>query len=212
MLKLGGYGLIKFMLPMFSIDIHLFFRPFALVICIFGVFYSSLIALRQLDIKRQIAYSSISHMSFSMIGIFSFTEAGLKGAMYLMLSHGLTSAALFFLVGVLSERYHTRSVFVYSGLLGVMPIFSFHLILASLANVGFPGTSGFIPELLILIGVFNLSPSLIFPILVGMLLTTAGTLILLLRLLFGHVKLEYSNASFSDLTFIETFILSFLGC
>jgi NADH-quinone oxidoreductase subunit M len=94
-------------------------------------------------------------MSFATIGIFMFNEVGLKGAIYLMLSHGLTSAALFYIVGMLSERYHTRSVMAYGGLLGVMPLFSFFLILFSLANVGFPGTSGFLPEVLILTAILR---------------------------------------------------------
>jgi len=211
MLKLGGYGVLKFMLPLFNLNIHIYFRPFALIICIFGIIYGGLIALRQVDLKRQIAFSSISHMSFATLGIFTFTEIGLKGAVYLMLSHGLTSAALFFLVGTLSERYHTRSIIAYGGLLNPMPIFSFFLIIASLANVGFPGTSGFLPELFILISVVSTNPLLLFPVLIGMLLTTASTLILLLRLLFGHIKLLYSQSSYSDITRLEFFILGYLS-
>ncbi len=150
-------------------------------------------------------------MSFAVLGIFSFLEIGAKGAMYLMLSHGLTSAALFYLVGVLSERYHTRSIMVYGGLLGVMPLFSFYLILASLANVGFPGTSGFLPELFVLISILSLTPLLVIPVLLGMLLTTASTLVLLLRLLFGHVKSMYSSSSYSDITRLEFTVLLYLS-
>jgi NADH:ubiquinone oxidoreductase subunit 4 (subunit M) len=211
MLKLGGYGVLKFMLPLFNANIHLFFRPLALVICIFGILYGGLTALRQIDLKRQIAFSSISHMSFAVLGIFSFLEIGSKGAIYLMLSHGLTSAALFYLVGVLSERYHTRSIMVYGGLLSVMPLFSFYLIIISLANVGFPGTSGFLPELFVLISVLSLTPLLILPILLGMLLTTASTLVLLLRLLFGHIQTIYSTSSYSDITRLEFVILTYLS-
>jgi len=145
MLKLGGYGVLKFMLPLFDLNIHLYFRPLALAVCVFGIVYWGLTALRQIDLKRQIAFSSISHISFATLGVFTFVEIGSKGAIYLMLSHGLTSAALFYLVGVLSDRYHTRSIMAYGGLLSTMPVFSFFLILASLANVGFPGTSGFLP-------------------------------------------------------------------
>src|SRR6185437_15980061 len=99
MLKLGGYGVLRFMIPLFSIDIHFYFRPVALLICIIGVIYGALISLRQIDLKRQIAFSSISHMSLATLGIFTFNDIGVKGAVYLMLSHGLTSAALFYLVG-----------------------------------------------------------------------------------------------------------------
>lgn len=195
MLKLGGYGVLKFMLPLFTIETHLFFRPFALTICILGTIYGGFAAIRQIDMKRQIAFSSISHMSFATLGIFSFTNAGIKGSVYLMLSHGLTSAALFFLVGVLSDRYHTRSIMGFSGLLTTMPIFSFFLIFISLANVGFPGTSGFLPEFFILVAVISSAPMILFPILAGMLLTAASSLILLLRLLFGSPKSIYSKSN-----------------
>jgi len=211
MLKLGGYGMLKYMLPLFTIEIHLFFRPLALLICVIGTVYGGLVALRQLDLKRQVAFSSIAHMSFATIGIFTLSEAGAKGAMYLMLSHGLTSAALFYLIGVLSDRYHTRSIMVYGGLLSTMPMFSFFLILSSLANIGFPGTSGFLPELLIIISIVSTSPFILFPVLVGMLFTTASTLVLLLRLLFGQLKLLYFKSSWIDLTKIELYILSILS-
>lgn len=211
MLKLGGYGMLKFMLPLFDLNVHLYFRPLALIVCVFGILYGGLIALRQIDLKRQIAFSSISHMSFATLGIFTFIEIGSKGAIYLMLSHGLTSAALFYLIGVLSERYHTRSIMAYGGLLNTMPVFSFFLIIASLANVGFPGTSGFLPELFVLIAIISMSPLLLLPALIGMFLTTASTLILLLRLLFGHIKLLYLQSNYSDLSRIEFVILTYLS-
>ena len=211
MLKLGGYGVLKFMLPLFSVETHLFFRPFALLVCIIGIIYGGIVALRQIDLKRQIAFSSISHMSFATLGIFTFLEIGSKGALYLMLSHGLTSAALFYLVGVLSDRYHTRSIIVYGGLLNTMPMFSFFLILVSLANIGFPGTSGFLPELFVLVSIVSTSPLLLIPVLLGMLLTTASTLVLLLRLLFGHPKLIYIKSSYSDISRLENVILVILS-
>lgn len=211
MLKLGGYGLVRYMLPLFSQEVHFYFRPAALFISALGVVYGGLCALRQLDLKRQIAFSSISHMSFATVGIFTFTEAGIKGAIYLMLSHGLTSSAMFYLVGVLSDRYHTRSAMAFGGLLGLMPMFSFFMLVASLANVGFPGTSGFLPELLVLVGVVSSMPLILFPILLGMLLTTASTLLALLRLLFGHVKVYYTESTFIDITKLEFFVLAVLS-
>ena len=195
MLKLGGYGLIRFMLPLFDQSVHLFFRPLALFISVIGIVYGGICALRQIDLKRQIAFSSVSHMSFAAAGIFTFTEIGIKGAVYLMLSHGFTSSALFYLIGVLSDRYHTRSSMAFGGLLSLMPVFSFFMILASLANVGFPGTSGFLPELLVLVAVVSSTPFIIFPILLGMLFTTASTLLALLRLLFGHAKVYYVKSA-----------------
>jgi NADH-quinone oxidoreductase subunit M len=209
-LKLGGYGVLKFIISIFTVSLHLFFRPLAIFICVVGVIYGGLAALRQIDMKRQIAFSSISHISFAIVGIFTFTEVGSKGAVYLMLSHGLTSAALFFLVGVLTERYHTRSVLAFSGLLSVMPVFAFFIIVISLANVGFPGTSGFLPELIVLVSVVSSSASILFAVLLGMLLTTASSLVLLLRILFGHVKVLYFQSSFVDLTRLEFVILAVL--
>jgi NADH-quinone oxidoreductase subunit M len=195
MLKLGGYGLIKFMLPLFTQEVHLYFRPFVLFIGVTGVVYGGICALRQLDLKRQIAFSSISHMSFAVVGVFTLTEIGIKGAVYLMLSHGLTSSALFYLIGILSDRYHTRSSMAFGGILGLMPLFSFFIILASLANVGFPGTSGFLPELFVLIAVMSSNPFILLPLLLGMFLTTAGSLLTLLRLLFGHSKVYYNRST-----------------
>jgi proton-translocating NADH-quinone oxidoreductase chain N len=207
LLKLGGYGILKFLLPVFSVNLQSLFQSAAFMICLIGVIYGSFCALRQIDMKRQIAFSSISHMSFAILGIFTYTEIGIKGGFYLMISHGLTSAALFFLVGVLSDRYHSRSVFAYSGLLAPMPLFIFFLAVISLANVGFPGTSGFVPELFVLVGIVSSSLYILLPTLLGMLLTTASGLLLVMRVAYGHLK-AYSNFSFSDLTKLESFVLS----
>jgi NADH-quinone oxidoreductase subunit M len=170
-----------------------------LSLCIIGGIYASLAASRQLDLKRNIAFSSVSHMSFATSGIFSFTEIGIKGSLYLMLSHGFTSTALFFLIGVLSDRYHTRSVFAFSGLMASMPTFAFFLILMSLANVGFPGTSGFMPELMVLIGAASnlngFSQYGFYLLVAGMFFTTVATLLVMLRLLFGHLKTLYTGSS-----------------
>jgi NADH-quinone oxidoreductase subunit M len=211
MLKLGGYGLIKFMLPMFTVETHQSLGLFAFVLCVFGCIYSSLAALRQIDLKRYVAFSSVAHMSFATAGIFTFTEIGIKGAMYLMLSHGLTSSAMFFLVGALSDRYHTRAVTAFSGLLATMPVFSFFFIATSLANAGFPGTSGFIPEIEVLLGLIegstNAAATIILFTLTAMFLTTAATLLPMLRMLFGHSKTLYSSSSAVDLTKQESYIM-----
>jgi NADH-quinone oxidoreductase subunit M len=225
MLKLGGYGLIKFMLPMFSVEVHSTLGVLAFALCVFGCIYSSLAALRQVDLKRYVAFSSVAHMSFATAGIFTFTEIGIKGAIYLMLSHGLTSSAMFFLVGVLSDRYHTRAVTAFSGLFATMPVFSFFFIVTSLANAGFPGTSGFIPEVEILLGalsaqdsangIFNISGNLNFVIilliLVGMFLTTAATLLPMLRMLFGHTKTLCSKSGWVDVNKLEFYVLAILA-
>jgi NADH-quinone oxidoreductase subunit M len=210
MLKLGGFGIIKFMLPLFLMEVNLFFRPVALFVCIFGISYGALCALRQIDLKRQIAFSSISHMSFAMAGVFTYSEVGIKGGLYLMVSHGLSSAGLFFLVGALSDRYHTRSIIAYSGLLSVMPIFSFFFLFMTLVNVGFPGTSGFPPEFIVLTSLVGVGGWIVLPTLLGMLLGTAGSILLALRLLFGSIKDSFA-LSFTDFNFLEFFICSVLS-
>lgn len=216
MLKLGGYGLLKFMLPLFTIETHESLSSVAFAICVIGCIYSSWNALRQIDLKRYVAFSSVAHMSFAAAGIFTYTEIGIKGAVYLMLSHGFTSSAMFFLVGVLSDRYHTRAVTAFSGLMATMPVFAFFFILTSLANAGFPGTSGFIPEIEVLLAVLSsassnvASQSAVLFILFAMFLTTCTTLLPMLRMLFGHVKLIYSQSGWADLTKQEFFILGIL--
>jgi NADH:ubiquinone oxidoreductase subunit 4 (subunit M) len=120
-----------------------------------SVIYASLTTIRQFDLKRIIAYSSIAHMNMVVLGLFCNNIQGITGAIYLMVGHGIVSSALFFLVGVIYERYHTRNIRYYGGLTTVMPIFSFFFLIFSLGNIGFPGTSNFIGEFLILLGVFN---------------------------------------------------------
>lgn len=218
LLKLGGYGIVKYLLPFFALDVHLMYRPVILMLGVYSLIYSSFAAIRQIDLKRQIAFSSIAHMSFVTLGLFVSSDIGIKGSIFLMLSHGLTSAGLFFAIGLLAERYHTRSIMGFSGLIAVMPLFSGFLILIVLANIGFPGTSGFIPELFIMVGILASSPALLFPMLLGMFLTTVGGLILLMRLLFGHVKFN-GFGFWTDLVLNEfaifgslTFWLIVLGC
>jgi NADH-quinone oxidoreductase subunit M len=214
MLKLGGYGLIKFVLPLFSVEIHSQLSWIAIFLCIVGMIYASLNAIRQIDLKRYVAFSSIAHMSFAILGIFTLTEIGIKGSIYLMISHGLTSSAMFFLVGILSDRYHTRSITSFSGLLFTMPLFSFFFILISLANAGFPGTSGFIPELEVLIAsLSSISINVIFIglILLGMFLTTIATLLPILRIIFGHIKNISTNSNWIDITKVEFFVLFILS-
>ena len=188
MLKLGGYGMIKFMIASLNININIYFRNFAIWICIIGCVYGSLVAIRQIDLKRQIAFTSIAHMSFSTIGIWTLNDTGIKGMVYLMLSHGLTSAILFYKIGIISSRYHTRSVLAISGLSASMPIFSSIFLFASMANVGFPGTSGFIPEFIIITAAIKAIPLITIFLIFGMVLTTAGSFLVLLRILFGNNK------------------------
>jgi NADH-quinone oxidoreductase subunit M len=154
LLKLGGYGFLRFTISMFPVGCF-YFQAVVVILGIISVIYASLSTMRQNDLKRIIAYSSIAHMNLIVLGLFSFTHQGIDGAIYLMIGHGIVSAALFFCVGVLYDRYHTRSLKHYSGLVQVMPLFCTFFFLFTLANMSFPGTSNFVGELLIFAGIFE---------------------------------------------------------
>lgn len=177
----------------------MYFRPFAVFICLYSFLNSSFVALDQIDLKRFVAYSSIAHMSFATLCIFTFTEAGVKGAIYMMISHGLTSSLLFFLVGVLSDRYHTRDVLAFTGLFQTMPLFSFFFIFASLASIGLPGTSGFLPEFLGFYSIVSTMPLVMVPLMIAVFTITAATLIIVLRILYGH-STTTRISTYTDLT------------
>jgi proton-translocating NADH-quinone oxidoreductase chain M len=154
LLKLGGYGLIRIVLPLFPFASHYFF-PLVSVLCIIGIIYSSLTTIRQVDLKRIIAYSSVAHMNVVLLGIFSCNINGLQGAIFLMLAHGIVSSALFFIIGNLYKRHGTRLLHYYGGLVTQMPLFSSYLFVFCLANVGTPGTCNFIGELIIFISLID---------------------------------------------------------
>lgn len=154
LLKMGGYGFLRFSLPMLP-DASLYFAPMMWGLGIIAIIYTSLVALVQEDMKKLIAYSSVAHMGFVTIGLFSFTLQGLQGAMFQMISHGVVSAALFLCVGVLYDRMHTRSIAAYGGVTNVMPRFAVLFMVMMLGSVGLPGTSGFVGEFLSLAGLFR---------------------------------------------------------
>jgi NADH-quinone oxidoreductase subunit M len=152
LLKVGTFGMLRFMFPGLNVY-NLAFSCGVFALAVFSIFYASLIAIRQLDMKKIIAYSSVAHMGFVVVGLFSLTFAGFVGSYFTMISHGIVASALFFLVGVLYERYHTRNLSYYGGLVSLMPIYGIIFFLFTLANIGFPFTSNFIGELLILLGI-----------------------------------------------------------
>jgi NADH-quinone oxidoreductase subunit M len=154
LLKLGGYGFLRFTLPVFPIA-NEYFSPLIFTLGIVSVIYASMSALRQVDLKRIIAYASVAHMNVVVLGLFSYTQQGIEGAMYMMIAHGFVSAGLFFCVGVLYDRYKTRLLEYYGGLTKVSPLFSFYFCFFSFANMGFPGTANFIGEFFILVGLFE---------------------------------------------------------
>ncbi|OYW80996.1 MAG: NADH-quinone oxidoreductase subunit M, partial [Asticcacaulis sp. 32-58-5] len=156
LLKLGGYGFIRFNLPMFPQASEMF-TPFVLALSVIAIVYTSLVAWRQTDIKKLIAYSSVAHMGFVTMGIFAGNQAGVQGAVYQMISHGVISGALFLCVGVVYDRMHTREISFYGGLTNLMPHYAFVFLLFTMANVGLPGTSGFVGEILTMTGAYQAS-------------------------------------------------------
>jgi NADH-quinone oxidoreductase subunit M len=186
LLKMGGYGFIRFSLPMFP-EASEMFAPLIFTLSIIAVIYTSLVALAQSDMKKLIAYSSVAHMGFVTIGIFTLTEQGIAGAMFQMISHGLVSAALFFCVGVIYDRLHTREISAYGGVAAVMPRYAVFFMFMMLASVGLPGTSGFVGEMLVLVGAWKASSWLAFFTATGLVLGATYMLWLYRRVMFGAV-------------------------
>jgi NADH-quinone oxidoreductase subunit M len=186
LLKMGGYGFIRFSLPMFPLASELF-APLIFTLSIVAVIYTSLVALAQSDMKKLIAYSSVAHMGFVTIGIFTLTEQGIAGAMFQMISHGLVSAALFFCVGVVYDRLHTREIDAYGGVAQVMPRYAVFFMFMMLASVGLPGTSGFVGEMLVLVGAWKASSWVAFFAATGLVLGATYMLWLYRRVMFGKV-------------------------
>ncbi len=186
LLKMGGYGFIRFSLPMFP-HASEFFSPLIFAMSIIAVIYTSLVALAQSDMKKLIAYSSVAHMGFVTIGIFTLTEQGIAGAMFQMISHGLVSAALFFCVGVVYDRLHTREISAYGGVAAVMPRYAVFFMFMMLASVGLPGTSGFVGELLVLVGAWKASTWVAFFTATGLVLGATYMLWLYRRVMLGGI-------------------------
>ena len=198
LLKMAGYGFIRFSLGIFPIASS-YFAPFIFTLSIIAIIYASLVALVQTDMKKLIAYSSVAHMGFVTLGIFTFTLQGIEGAIIQMLSHGLVSAALFLCIGVLYDRMHTRMIADYGGVVKVMPKFALVFMVFMLASIGLPGTSGFVGELLVLIAAYKVSGYLAFAIGLGMILGAAYMLWLYKRVIFGDV----GNKNIEKLTDID---------
>jgi len=186
LLKMGGYGFLRFSLPMFPMASE-YFAPLIFTLSIIAVIYTSLVALAQSDMKKMIAYSSVAHMGFVTVGIFTLTEQGIAGAMFQMISHGLVSAALFFCVGVVYDRLHTRDISAYGGVATVMPRYAVFFMFMMLASVGLPGTSGFVGEMLVLVGAWHASSWVAFFTATGLVLGATYMLWLYRRVMFGAI-------------------------
>ncbi|MBO6539292.1 MAG: NADH-quinone oxidoreductase subunit M [Rhizobiaceae bacterium] len=184
LLKMGGYGFLRFSLPMFP-DASLYFQPLVFTLSIVAIIYTSLVALMQEDIKKLIAYSSVAHMGYVTMGIFAMNIEGIQGGIYQMLSHGLVSGALFLCVGVIYDRMHTREIAAYGGLVNNMPKYAVVFLIFTMANVGLPGTSGFVGEFLTLLAVFKVNTWVALFATTGVILSAGYALWLYRRVVFG---------------------------
>ncbi len=198
LLKLGGYGFLRFNLPMFP-DASVMFAPLVFALSVVAIIYTSLVAFRQTDIKKLIAYSSVAHMGFVTMGIFAVNDQGVQGAVFQMISHGLISGALFLCVGVVYDRMHTREIAFYGGLANRMPWFAAVFMLFTMANVGLPGTSGFIGEILTMVGAYQASTWTAFGAAFGVILSAVYALTLYRKVVFG----ELSNPKLFEITDLD---------
>ena len=205
LLKLGVYGFIRFSLSLFP-DASLFFSPLVYLLSVTGVIYASLCAIRQTDLKRIIAYSSVAHMNLVTLGIFSFNIIGLEGSILQSISHGFVAGAMFLLVGMLYERYHSRFLYYYGGLVHMMPVYSILFLIFTMANIALPGTSSFVGEFLLLLGIYKTNVVSCVIGAIGVVLCGAYSLWLYNRIIFGNLKTAYTT-KFKDLNFREFSIL-----
>ena len=208
LLKMAGYGFIRFSLGIFPVASD-FFTPLVFILSIIAIIYTSLVALMQEDMKKLIAYSSVAHMGFVTIGIFSLTKQGLEGSIIQMISHGLISAALFLCVGVVYDRFHSRMISSYGGLVSIMPKYAFVFMIFTLAALGLPGTSGFVGEFLVLIGVFKKSKLIAVLASSGVILAAAYMLWLYRRVIFGRIT-NVDLKKMTDLNNLELYIFASL--
>ena len=208
LLKMAGYGFIRFSLGLFPVASE-YFTPLIFALSIIAIIYTSLVALMQEDMKKLIAYSSVAHMGFVTIGIFSLTKQGLEGSIIQMISHGLISAALFLCVGVLYDRYKSRMISSYGGLVNIMPKYALVFMIFVLAALGLPGTSGFVGEFLVLVGVFQKHIIVAVLASLGIILAAAYMLWLYRRVVFGKI-LNPEIKEMSDLNRTELCIFGSL--
>jgi NADH-quinone oxidoreductase subunit M len=206
LLKLGGYGFLRFSLPMFP-EATQHFATLIYVLSVVAIIYTSLVALMQEDMKKLIAYSSVAHMGFVTMGIFAVTAQGVSGGIFQMISHGIVSAALFLCVGVVYDRMHTREIAAYGGLVNRMPLYAFVFMVFTLANVGLPGTSGFVGEFLTLIGTFRINTWVASLATIGTILSAAYALWLYRKVILGKLE-KPSLFNIRDLGWREITILA----
>ncbi len=206
LLKMGGYGFLRFSLPMFPLASY-DLAPLVFALSVVAIIYTSLVALMQEDMKKLIAYSSVAHMGFVTMGIFAATTQGIAGGIFQMVSHGIVSGALFLCVGVVYDRMHTREIAAYGGLVNRMPLYAVAFLIFTLANVGLPGTSGFVGEFLTLLGTFKVNTWVATLATLGVILSAGYALWLYRKVVFGSLD-KPSLASIRDISVREAFILA----
>jgi NADH-quinone oxidoreductase subunit M len=206
LLKMGGYGFLRFSLPMFA-SASATFTPLIFVLSIIAIIYTSLVALAQEDIKKLIAYSSVAHMGFVTMGLFTLTQQGLDGGIFQMLSHGVVSGALFLCVGVIYDRMHTREIAAYGGLVNRMPVYAACFMVFTLANVGLPGTGGFVGEFMTMLGAFLVNTWVAIFAATGVILSAAYALYVYRRVIFGAL-VKPTLQTIQDLSLREVAILA----
>ncbi len=197
LLKMGTYGLVRFSLPLFPHISHLF-APLISMLAIVGIIYGALVAMVQPDMKKLVAYSSVSHLGFIVLGIFSFTVQGLEGAIYQMLNHGISTGALFLLVGVIYDRRHTRLIDEFGGLANRMPVYAAFFLIVTLSSIGLPGLNGFVGEFLVLLGTFGVNHIRTAVAAVGVILSAVYMLWMYQRVMWGRLEND-RNATLPDL-------------
>src|SRR5215475_220528 len=205
LLKMGGYDFLRFSLPMFPAASH-DLAPLIFALSVVAVIYTSLVALMQEDVKKLIAYSSVAHMGFVTMGIFAATQQSVAGGIFQMISHGIVSAALFLCVSVIYDRMHTRQITAFGGLVNRMPLYAAAFMVFTLANIGLPGTSGFIGEFLSLIGTFRVNVNVATFAALGVILSAAYALWLYRKIIFGTLRPHL--AGMRDLDYREIIVLS----
>jgi len=206
LLKMGGYGFLRFSLPMFPVGSEVL-GPLVLWMSVIAIVYTSLVALVQEDMKKLIAYSSVAHMGYVTMGIFAVNQQGIDGAIFQMISHGFISGALFLCVGVIYDRMHTREIDAYGGLVNRMPAYALIFMFFTMANVGLPGTSGFVGEFLTLMGIFQVNTWIAVIATTGVILSAAYALWLYRRVVMGDLIKE-SLKTISDMTTRERAIFA----
>jgi NADH-quinone oxidoreductase subunit M len=215
LLKLGGYGFLRFLIPLFP-EFSCLMGPFVFLLSILGIFYCSFTTIVQVDLKKIIAYSSVIHIAYIVLGLFSDCFDGFIGSIFTMLSHGLISSALFVMIGILYERYGTRLLYYYGGLVMIMPMFSVFLFFFILANLGFPGTSGFIGEFLIILAMFGSNKFVGICAMLGVIFGVIYNIWFFGRVCFGTVSTfikEYSDLNRREFVLLSFFLffVCFLG-